>query len=125
MASQSPEWFAMIECHAKLTSALASDIVKISGLLLSKQIISTATQERMLLSSITEMEKASFLVGAVRSAAESSSQKFRDFIEVLSREQMTEDVAKELASNYEIHQKEGMTHPDILSLMECSNNSYL
>ena len=114
MASQSPEWFAMIECHAKLTSALASDIVKISGLLLSKQIISSAIQEKMLLSSFTEMEKASFLMGAVRLAAESSPQKFQDFIEVLSREQMTEDVAKMLASSYESHQNRGMTHSDIL-----------
>ena len=111
MASQSPEWFAMVECHVELTSALASDILNISGLLFAKKIISSETQEKMLLSCITAMEKASFLVGAVRSAAENSPQKFRDFIDVLSREQMTEDVAKMLASSYENHQNRGMTHP--------------
>ena len=109
MASQSPEWFAMVECHVTLTKALASDILlNISGLLFAKKIISSETQEKMLLSSITAMEKASYLVGAIRSAAESSPQKFRDFIDVLSCEQMTEDVAKMLASSYESHGKSGM-----------------
>ena len=112
MALQSPEWFAMVECHVKLTSALASDLLNISGQLLARRIISGETQEKMLLSSITAMEKASFLVGAIRSAAESSPQKFQDFIEVLSREQMTEDVAKMLASSYESHQNKGMTMID-------------
>ena len=106
MASQSPEWFAMVECHDKLTSALASDLLNISGLLFARRIISSETQEKMLLSSITAMEKATYLVGAVRSAAENNPQKFRDFIEVLSREQMTGDVAKMLASSYESHQSE-------------------
>ena len=108
MASQSPEWFAMVECHVTLTKALASDILNISGLLFVKKIISSETQEKMLLSSITAMEKASYLVGAIRSAAESSPQKFQDFIDVLSCKQMTEDVAKMLASSYESHQKSGM-----------------
>ena len=108
MASQSPEWFAMVECHVKLTSALASDLLNISGLLFAKKIISSEIHQKMLLSSTTAMEKANCLMGAVRSAAESSPQKFRDFIDVLSREQMTEDVAKELASSYESHQNRGM-----------------
>ena len=109
MASQSPEWFAFVDCHVNLTKALASDILSISGLLFAKKIISSETQEKMLLSSSTETEKANILVGAVRSAAESSPQKFQDFIEVLSGQPMTEDVAKLLASSYESHQNSGMS----------------
>ena len=97
----------MVECHVELTTALASDILNISGRLFAKKIIASETQEKMLLSSITAMEKASYLVGAVRSAAESNPQKFRDFIEVLSGEAMTEYVAKMLASSYERHQNSG------------------
>ena len=108
MASQSPEWFAMVECHVALTKALAADILSISGRLFAKKVIASGTQEKMLLSSITAMEKASFLVEAVRLAAESSTQKFQDFIKVLSEEPMTEDIAKVLASSYESHQKKGM-----------------
>jgi hypothetical protein len=120
MASQSPEWFAMVECYNKLTSALASDIQNISGLLFVKEIISSDTHEKMLLPSIIATEKARNLVGAVRLAAESSPQKFRDFIEVLSGEQMTKDTAKMLASSYESHQNRGMTCPNYFLLMGCS-----
>ena len=114
MASQSPEWFAMVECHVELTSAIACDILNISGRLFAKKIISDETQQNMSLSCSTAMKKANDLVGAVRSAAENNPQKFRDFIDVLSGELMTEDVAKMLASSYESNQNRGMTHPDIL-----------
>ena len=108
MASQSPEWYAMVECHDKLTLALSADTLNISGQLFAKRIISSDTHEKMSLSGITSTEKANFLVGAVRAAAESSTQRFRDFIEVLSEQPLTEDIAKTLRSTYEDHLSRGM-----------------
>ena len=97
----------MVGSYDKLTLAISTDILNISGLLLARRIISGDTLAKMMLSGITPMEKANHLMLAVKAAAESSDTKFREFIEVLSGQPVTEDIAKTVTSIYESHLSKG------------------
>ena len=55
----------MIHCHKKLVTALSTDVLSISGILLERKFISESVYNRMRLPTITEEERASDLVMSI------------------------------------------------------------
>ena len=60
-----PVYKVMIHCYDKLVTALSTDIITISGVLLAKQLIPAELSSKMLLPNFTPQEKATILVNIV------------------------------------------------------------
>ena len=54
VVSSEPAYKAMIHCHDKLVTALSTDIITISGVLLAKEFIPSEISNKMLLPNFTE-----------------------------------------------------------------------
>ena len=76
---------AMLACHAKLVTALATDYLTIAGVLLAQGFISDEISAKMLLLSSTPNEKATILVTAVREKIKIAPQQFPDISETILR----------------------------------------
>ena len=64
-ASSEPAYKAMIHCHNKLVTALKTDFLTTSGVLLPKEFIPAEIHSKMLQANFTPQEKAAILINAV------------------------------------------------------------
>ena len=64
-ASLEPAYKAIIHCSDKLVTALSTDILSISGVLVAKEFIPAESSSKMLLPNLTPQEKATILVIAI------------------------------------------------------------
>ena len=97
----SPEVKSIIIRTPELTTAISSDPLAVSEVLSSRDLISTATLSRMLITSYTPAEKAMIVVEAVRNTIEIAPMKFGDFLQILSEQTMTKSVVDGLRSTHQ------------------------
>jgi hypothetical protein len=90
---------AMIHCHDKLVTALSTDILTISGILLAKEFISEEIQRKMLIHALTPEERAADLVGAIRAKIKLVPSRFQELMKIFSEHTCTKDVVPLLASH--------------------------
>ena len=89
---------AMIHCHNKLVTALSTDILNISGVLFSKELIPAEISSKMLLQNSTSQEKATILVNAITDKVKNAPKRFDELIKVFSEQICTKDIVKALSS---------------------------
>ena len=99
-STPSPEVNSIIARTAELSTAISSDPLAISHVLLSKQLISTETLSKMVLTCHTPAEKATIVVEAVRTTIKLAPTKFEQFLRILSEQPMTTSVVDGLRSTY-------------------------
>ena len=100
-STPSPEVKSIIVRTPELATAISSDLLAISHVLSNKELISTETLSKMVLTSYTPAEKATIVVEAVRSSIEIAPTKFEEFLQILSEQNMTESVVDGLRSTYQ------------------------
>ena len=92
---------AMLACHDKLVTAIATDYLTIAGILLACGFISEEVSSKMLLPSSTPTEKATILVTAMRERIKIAPQHFSELVRILSRNTSTECIVSLLQSTYQ------------------------
>ena len=98
---ESEAYKAILTCHDKLVTALATDHLNIAGLLLAKEFISDEVFDRMLLPYSTPNEKAAILVTAVREKIKLAPQQFQELMELFSEHSSAKYIVKSLQSAYQ------------------------
>ena len=92
---------AMLACHDKLVTALATDYLTIAGALLARGFISEEVYAKMLLPSSTSYEKGTILVTAVRERIKIAQQHFLELVKIFSEHTSTKSVITLLQSAYQ------------------------
>ena len=92
---------AVIACHNKLVTALATDYLTVAGTLLARGFVSEELPAKMLLPHSTPIEKATILITAVRERIKVAPQQFPVLLSILSEHASTECVVKLLQSTYQ------------------------
>ena len=100
-STPSPEVKSIIVRTPELMTAISSDPLAISEVLSSRELISTTTLSKMLVTSYTPAEKAMIVVEAVRNSIEMSPMKFEEFLRILSEQAMTKSVVDGLCSTHQ------------------------
>ena len=102
MASKtSPEVWSILTHTPDLTTALSNDLLGVAGILLSKYLICREVYSKMLsTNTCTPKEKAAILVEAVTNTIEIAPVKFNTFLEILSEQVCTKEVAERLRYTY-------------------------
>ena len=100
-STPSPEVKSIIVRTPELTTAISSDPLAVSEVLSSKELISTETLSKMLVTSYTPAEKAMIVVEAVRNSIVVAPMKFEDFLQILSEQTMTKSVVDGLRSTHQ------------------------
>ena len=92
---------AVIACHNKLVTALATDYLTVAGTLLARGFVSEEVPAKMLLPYSTPIEKATILITAIRERIKVAPQQFPVLLNILSEHASTECVVKVLQSAYQ------------------------
>ena len=92
---------AMLDCHDKLVTAIATDYLTIAGALLAHRFVSEEVYAKMLLPSSTPNEKATVLAAAIRERMKLAPQHFSELMKILSGHTSTECVVSSLQSAYQ------------------------
>ena len=95
---------AIIRCHDKLVTALSTDILSISGILLAKEFISEETHSKMLLTTSTPKKKATDLVIAITEKIKLVPNRFQELISVFSEQTFAKDIVPSLSSHIKCKQ---------------------
>ena len=98
MKVQSPAYKAMIHCHDKLVTALKTDYLTISGVLLSRKFIPEEIHNKMLRTNFTPQEKATIVVNAVTDNIKIAPKRFDELIKIISEQMCTKDIISSLSS---------------------------
>ena len=98
--AESPELRAIRQCGTKLTTALSTDPLGISGVLFSKSFLSNEIREKMLLHITTPTEKANILMDAVIRMIQGTPEMMELFLSLLDNDLSLKDIAKNLRSAY-------------------------
>ena len=97
--SSEPAYKAMIRGHDKLVSALSSDILRISGILVANEFIPPEVSSKMLLPTLTPREKATSLVIAITEKIKLVPNRFHELIKIFSEQMCTKDIIPSLSSH--------------------------
>ena len=97
--SSESEYNAMIHCHDKLVTALSTDILSMSGILVANEFVPTEISSRMLLPTLTPQEKATSLVIAITEKIKLAPDRFQELINIFSEQSCTKDVVTQLSSH--------------------------
>ena len=100
-STPSPEVNSINVRTPELATAISSDPLAISHVLLSKGLISTETLSKMLIPSYTSAEKATIVVETVRNSIEIAPTKFEEFLRILSEQAITKSVVDGLRSTHQ------------------------
>ena len=102
MASNpSPEVKAiMIRTH-ELTTALSNEPVGVAGMLLGKELISSEVYSKVLVPTLSPIEKAAIMVESARKVVETAPEKLTVFLEILSEQICAKEVVESLRSTYQ------------------------
>ncbi len=111
----------MIRCHKKLVTALSTDILSISGILLAKKFISESVYNKMRLPTITEEERASDLVMSITKKIQLAPGRFHELLNIFSEQTCTKDIVPSLSFHIS-HEKSEDRKEDIDSGMIISAN---
>ena len=78
-------------------TALSTDILSISGILVAKEFVSAESSSKMLLPNLTAQEKATILVIAITEKIKLVPNRFQELIQILSEQSCTKDIVKSLS----------------------------
>ena len=106
--SLEPAYKAMIHCRDKLVTAVSSDILSISGILVANEFIPPEISSKMLLPTLTPQEKATSLVIAITEKVKLVPNRFQELIKLFSEQICTKDIVPSLSSHI-IHDSEQLT----------------
>ena len=95
--SLEPAYKAIIRCHDKLVTALSTDILSISGVLVAKEFVPAELSCKMLLPNLTPQEKATSLVIAIKEKIKLAPSRFQELIKIFSEQTCTKDIVKSLS----------------------------
>ena len=95
--SSEPAYKAMIHAHDKLVTAISTDTITISGVLLAKEFIPSEISNKMLLP-FTEREKATILVNAITDKINIAPKRFDELVKIISEQTCTKDIVNSLLS---------------------------
>ena len=98
-ANLEPAYKAIIHCRDKLVTALSTDVLTISGVLVAKEFIPAESSSKMLLPNLTPQEKATILVIAITEKIKLVPNRFQELIKIFSEQTCTKDVVKSLSSH--------------------------
>ena len=98
-ASLEPAYKAIIHCRDKLVTALSTDILSISGVLVAKEFIPAESSSKMLLPNLTPQEKATILVIAITEKIKLVPNRFQELIQIFSEQTCTKVIVKSLSSH--------------------------
>ena len=96
-ASLEPAYKAIIRCHDKLVTALSTDILSISGILVAKEFVPAELSSKILLPNLTAQEKATILVIAITEKIKLVPNRFQELIQIISEQSCTKDIVKSLS----------------------------
>ena len=103
----------MIHCHDKLVTALSSDILSISGILVANEFIPPGVSSKMLLPTLTPQEKATSLVIAITEKIKLAPDRFQELIKILSEQICSKDIVPSLSSHVSYEEIIEDTNKDI------------
>ena len=95
--SLEPAYKAIIHCYDKLVTALSTDILTISGVLVAKEFVPAELSCNMLLPNLTPQEKATSLVIAIKEKIKLAPNRFQELIKIFSEQTCTKDIVKSLS----------------------------
>ena len=95
--SLEPAYKAIIHCYDKLVTALSTDILTISGVLVAKEFVPAELSCNMLLPNLTPQEKATSLVIAIKEKIKLAPSRFQELIKIFSEQTCTKDIVKSLS----------------------------
>ena len=98
-ASIEPAYKTIIHCHDKLVTALSTDILSISGILLANEFISEEVHSKMCITTLTREEKATDLVTAIRKKIKLVPNRFKELIKIFSEQTCTKYIVPSLSSH--------------------------
>lgn len=104
--SSEPAYKAIIGCHSKLVTALSSDILSISGKLVTNEFLSPDVMSKMLLQNLTPQEKATHLVLDITDKIKLAPDRFQELIKIFSEQNCTKVILKSLLSHGKPHDQE-------------------
>ena len=90
---------AIIRCHDDLVTAISTDILTISGILVAKEFIPAESSSKMLLPNLTPQEKATSLVIAITKKIKLVPNRFQELIKIFSEQTCTKDIVNSLQSH--------------------------
>ena len=96
--SLEPAYNAIIHCRDKLVTALSTDILTISGVLVAKEFIPAESSSKMLLPNLTPQEKATILVIAITEKIKLVPNRVQELIKIFSEQTCTKDIVKSISS---------------------------
>ena len=94
----------MIHCHDKLVTALSTDILSMSGILVANEFVPAEISSKMLLPTLTPQEKATSLVIAITEKIKLAPDRFQKLINIFSEQSCTKDVVTQLSSHVKCKQ---------------------
>ena len=97
---------AMIHCYDKLVTALSTDILSMSGILVANEFVPAEISSKMLLPTLTPQEKATSLVIAITEKIKLAPDRFQKLINIFSEQSCTKDVVTQLSSH--VKRKQGV-----------------
>ena len=95
--SSEPAYMAIKHGHDKLVTALSTNVLSISGILLANEFISEEVYSKMLLPTSTPEEKATDLVNALRRKIKLVPDQFQKLIRTFSEQACTRDIVSYLS----------------------------
>ena len=98
-SSSESEYKAMIHYHDKLVTALSTDILSMSGILVTNEFVPAEISNKMLLPTLTPQEKATSLVTAITEKIKLAPDRFQELINIFSEQPCTKDVLTQLSSH--------------------------
>ena len=122
--SSEPAYKAMIHSHDKLVTAISTDIITMSGVLLAKEFIPFEMSSKMLLPNFTEREKATILVNAVTDRINVAPKLFDELVKIFSEQICTKDIIDSLLSQVRHEQDDEDDTEDCDSEATSSSQQY-
>ena len=95
---------AMIHCHDKLVTALSTDILSMSGILVANEFVPAEVSSKMFLSTLTPQEKTTSLVIAITEKIKLAPDRFQNLINIFTEQSCTKDVVTQLSSHVKCKQ---------------------
>ena len=103
MARNTSEYLAIVETTSKLTCAVKNDLVRLSGELVSKQLITADQGEELRNSRNDAVERAARLVKLITDKVEQDTRNYDTFIRILMNSGAYRVVLAQLKSAYSRH----------------------
>ena len=108
MGENSAEYRTLIDLTSELRLAVRSDLISLSGALLSSRLISPDSESELRNTVHSEAERSARLIELVQNKVRQNSRYYRTFIGILrSNSDQYSDILQKLQCTYSSHRQEG------------------